>query len=166
MNAVPTAEGALEIIMRESSRSIYNLDVLVTGFGRIAKVLTKYLTALGANVTVAARKISDLSWARIAGCQAINIKDSDKVLHTFNAIINTIPAPVFTREHLLKLEKDCIIVDLASSSCIAGNTEKNITTAEGIKVIWALGLPGKVAPITSGEIIAETIFNIISERTK
>jgi dipicolinate synthase subunit A len=166
MNAVPTAEGALEIIMRESSRSIYNLNVLVTGYGRISKVLAKYLNALGANVTIAARKTSDLSWARIAGCTAININETDKILHSFNTIINTVPAPIFTREHLLKLEKDCIFVDLATYSCIFGHSEKGTSYVEGIKVIWALGLPGKAAPITAGEIIAETLFNIISEKIK
>ncbi|PWL71585.1 MAG: hypothetical protein DBY25_05690 [Clostridiales bacterium] len=34
----------------------------------------------------------------------------------------------------------------------------------GVKVIWALSLPGKVAPVTSGEIICDTIQNILAER--
>ncbi len=34
----------------------------------------------------------------------------------------------------------------------------------GVKTIWALSLPGKVAPITSGHIIASTVINILSER--
>ena len=33
----------------------------------------------------------------------------------------------------------------------------------GVKVIWALGLPGKVAPVTAGNIIKETICNILGE---
>ena len=33
----------------------------------------------------------------------------------------------------------------------------------GLHVIWALSLPGKVAPVTSGIIIKETISNMISE---
>jgi dipicolinate synthase subunit A len=33
----------------------------------------------------------------------------------------------------------------------------------GIKTVWALSLPGKVAPITSGAIIKDTILNIIAE---
>ena len=33
----------------------------------------------------------------------------------------------------------------------------------GVRVIWALSLPGKIAPITSGAIIKDTIMNIISE---
>ena len=34
----------------------------------------------------------------------------------------------------------------------------------GRKVIWALGLPGKTSPVTAGEIIAETIDNMLTER--
>lgn len=33
----------------------------------------------------------------------------------------------------------------------------------GVKVIWALSLPGKTAPVTSGAIIKDTIMNIINE---
>ena len=33
----------------------------------------------------------------------------------------------------------------------------------GLKVIWALSLPGKTAPLTSGKIIKETISNIFYE---
>ena len=33
----------------------------------------------------------------------------------------------------------------------------------GVKAIWALSLPGKVAPVTSGKIIRDTIYNILTE---
>jgi len=36
----------------------------------------------------------------------------------------------------------------------------------GIKVIWALSLPGKVAPVSAGTIIKETITNVIAEMKK
>jgi dipicolinate synthase subunit A len=38
-------------------------------------------------------------------------------------------------------------------------------TGKGIRVkaIWALSLPGKVAPITAAKFIKETVFNIIGE---
>ena len=34
---------------------------------------------------------------------------------------------------------------------------------DGLKVIWALSLPGKIAPASSGAIIKDTIMNIIKE---
>lgn len=33
----------------------------------------------------------------------------------------------------------------------------------GIKTIWALSLPGKVAPVTAAVFIKETVYNIIDE---
>lgn len=33
----------------------------------------------------------------------------------------------------------------------------------GIKVIWALSLPGKVAPVTAGKAIRSAIYNIMTE---
>lgn len=33
----------------------------------------------------------------------------------------------------------------------------------GVKAIWALSLPGKVAPVTAGRVIKNTIYNILSE---
>lgn len=33
-----------------------------------------------------------------------------------------------------------------------------------LKLIWALALPGKVAPVTSAEFIKDTIYNILQRR--
>jgi len=163
MNAAITAEGALEIIMREQARTVMGMNVLVTGYGRIAKVLSRYLCALGAHVTVAARKTSDLTWARIMCCEAAALDEIDKVLGEFDTVINTVPAQLFDRERLFRLKKDCLIIDLASKTGIA---DMELARSAGVKVIWALSVPGKVAPITAGYIIADTILNIIAENEK
>jgi dipicolinate synthase subunit A len=161
LNAVVTAEGAIEIIMRERARSIMGMNVLVTGYGRIAKVLSGYLRALGANVTVCARKFSDLAWARINGCAAVHINDVDEILCELDTVVNTVPAQIFDRSRLVRLRDDCLIVDLASKT---GIEDMELAKDVGVKVIWALSIPGKVAPITAGEIIADTILNIIAEQ--
>jgi dipicolinate synthase subunit A len=153
--------------MREKARAVLGLRVLVTGYGRIAKVLSGYLRALGANVTVCARKFSDLAWARLAGCSAVHIKEVDSVLGEFDTVVNTIPAQVFDRGRLMRLKRDCLVVDLASkpgvqSTGFPGDFE--LAKEIGVEVIWALSIPGKVAPITAGEIIADTIINIINEK--
>ena len=56
--------------------------------------------------------------------------------------------------------KDTLIIDLASKP---GGVDMDAARDLGVKVIWALGLPGKVAPVTAGNIIKETICNIFSE---
>lgn len=138
MNAVPTAEGALEIIMRESGSTVCGMNILLTGYGRISKVLIKYLTALGANVTVCARKCSDLAWAEIMGCKSIHLSQLDSTLKEYDTIVNTVPAQLFYRERLLKLKPDCLMVDLASKT---GVESFEIAKNAGVNAIWALSLP-------------------------
>lgn len=161
LNAVPTSEGALELAMHELATTVYGLNVLVTGMGRISKVLIKALIGLGAKVTVTARKYADLEWAKIFGCEGIHIKDINDTLEKFDLIFNTVPFMIFDEKKLIKLKESCLVIDLASKP---GGVDFDSASKIGVKVIWALSLPGKVAPVTSGQIIAGTIKNILSER--
>ena len=53
-------------------------------------------------------------------------------------------------------------IDLASAP---GGVDAEAAERLGIKVISALSLPGKVAPETAGEIIKNTVYNIIKEES-
>ncbi len=161
LNAVPTAEGAVQIAMRERTSVLYKSKVLITGFGRISKVLIKILSAMGAELTVTARKNSDLQWAEIAGCNAVHISEFINIANQFDIIFNTIPAMILDKNVLNKVKKEALIIDLASKP---GGVDFEYAKALGIKTIHALALPGKIAPVTAGEIIACTAFNILKER--
>ncbi len=163
LNAVPTAEGAVQIAMEETASTIYGQNILITGFGRISKVLIKILNGMGANVTVTARKYSDLAWAEIYGCKSVHTSSLHECIDKFDIIFNTVPAVLFDEYMLNKLRKDTLMIDLASKP---GGVDFNIAGKLGLKVIWALSLPGKVAPVSSGEIIAGTVLNILKERGK
>ncbi|MBQ6991956.1 MAG: hypothetical protein IJN50_03470 [Clostridia bacterium] len=43
LNAIPTAEGAIQIAMEASERTINGSKILILGFGRIGKILAKML---------------------------------------------------------------------------------------------------------------------------
>ena len=58
------------------------------------------------------------------------------------------------------MKKECLIIDLASNP---GGVDRVASKKLGIKTIWALSLPGKVAPLTSAEFIRDTIYNILKE---
>ena len=51
--------------------------------------------------------------------------------------------------------------------CLASEMESAAlfccAAALGVRVIWALSLPGKVAPVTSGRYIKDTIYHIMEE---
>ena len=160
MNSLVTAEGALQLAMEESSETIFGQKILITGFGRIAKALARMLAAMGADVTVCARKKSDIVWAEIFGCKGKSFDILDKNTD-FGIIFNTVPAEIFDRKRLSLINPDTLIIDLASKP---GGVDFVYASEQGIRTIWALSLPGKVAPVTSGEIIARTVKNIIEER--
>ena len=160
LNAVPTAEGAIQIAMQEMPTVLFGQKCLITGFGRISKVLCHNLLALGMDVTVSARKFSDLAWIGIYGAKKLPIANIGERIERFDLIINTVPAKIFDRELLDKIRKDSLVIDLASKP---GGIDFDSARELGVNTIWALSLPGKVAPISAGQIICDTIQNILSE---
>lgn len=161
MNAVPTAEGTIQILMEELPTTLFSQRCLVTGYGRLSKVLCRLLTALGVDVTVTARKYGDLAWARISGCEAVHISELKQRIGAYDFIINTVPAMLFTQDVLARVKPDSLVIDLASKP---GGVDFDMAKNLGVRTIWALSLPGKVAPISSGAIICDTIRNILAER--
>ena len=158
-NAIPTAEGALAIAMEELPITIFGSKVLVTGYGRVAKTAAKTFSALGASVTVAARKYSDLAWAGFDGCKTEHISNLSSAVKGKDRIIISVPSVIFDKS-VLKNTKG-LIIDLASKP---GGVDFEAAKELGSRVVWALSLPGKTAPVTAGYIIARTITNILSEQ--
>lgn len=160
-NAIPTAEGAIEIALSEMPITLFKSRALVTGYGRVGKVMAEKLRVLGAEVTVSARKYSDFAWIEEAGMNAVHTSDLVLYADKFDLIVNTIPAVVLTEDALKRVRKEALIIDLASKP---GGVDFNTAKGLGKNVIWALSLPGKCAPVTSGEIIKEAVLNILAQK--
>ncbi len=159
-NAIPTAEGALEIALSEMPITLFGANVLVTGYGRCGKVMADRLFKMGANVTVSARKFSDFAWIESAGMKSVHTGSLALTASKFDLIINTVPSVVLTEAVLSQVRDDALIIDIASKP---GGVNLEAAKRLGKKVIWALSLPGKCAPVTSGKIIKETLMNIFAE---
>ena len=159
LNALPTAEGAIECAMREYEGTISGSKCLVAGFGRIGKILAHKLVLLGANVTVSARKPSDLAYVKALGYNALNTENL-RTVKRFDIAFNTIPKLIFDRELLMNTDTNTLIIDLAS---LPGGVDFDTAEKLGIYAVRALSLPGKCAPKTAGEIIKTTVFDIIKE---
>lgn len=160
LNAVSTAEGTIKIAIEETPRNLHSSNILVLGFGRIGKILANMLKGIGANVACEARKNSDLAWIKAYGYEPIPISNLKENLNRFDIIINTIPYIILDKDNLENVRKDALIIDLASNP---GGVDKETIKEKQIKFVWALSLPGKVAPITSAEFIKETLYNIFNE---
>jgi len=160
LNAIPTAEGAIQIAMEELPVTLNGNRILVLGYGRVGKTLSKMLAGIGADVYVEARKYSDIAWIKAYGYKPVYINELKNVIGDMAVIYNTIPYKILDAEVLDMLGKDCLIIDLASKP---GGVDFERAKELGIKVIWALSLPGKVAPVTAAGYIKQTIYNIIEE---
>lgn len=160
LNAIPTAEGAIQIAMEELPVTIHSSKVMILGYGRVGRVLSKMLSGLGAEVYVEARKYSDIAWIKACGQIPVYINQLQQHIGNMDIVFNTIPCVLLDSAMLESIRRDCLIIDLASKP---GGVDFERAKTLGIKVIWALSLPGKVAPVTAANFIKQTVYNIIEE---
>jgi dipicolinate synthase subunit A len=146
--------------MEELPVTLNGSRILILGYGRLGKVLARMLSGIGAEVWAEARKYSDLAWMKANGINSVYINDLNDYLCKMDVIYNTIPSRILDGERLEKLSRECLVIDLASKP---GGVDFERAKALGIKVIWALSLPGKVAPVTAANYMKQTIYNIIEE---
>jgi len=160
LNAIPTAEGAIQTAMEERPYTLSRSNCLVVGYGRIGKVLSSMLKGLNVNVSVSARKFEDLAWIKAYGMYPVLTNELDRIIDQYDIVFNTVPAPVIDKQVLKKSKKSTLFIDLASKP---GGIDFEEARLCGIDTIWSLSLPGKVAPATAGEFVKDTILNIIEQ---
>lgn len=153
-------EGAIQIAMEELPSTLHGARALVIGYGRLGKLLAHRLSALGAKVSVAARSCADLAWIEAYGYGVEHSGQLEGWLCCYDLVVNTVPARMLDGSVLSDLRPGCLVIDLASKP---GGVDFDAASRLGIKAIWALSLPGKVAPVTAGRSIRTTIYNILNE---
>ena len=163
-NIIPTVEGAIYVAMENTKYTIHGSNCLILGYGRIGKLLSKTLKDLGANVSVEARKDSDISWIKVYRYKDIHLDSLSKELdkNRYDIIFNTIPTLILDDKKLKIIKdknKDTLIIELASNP---GGVDYIKANEYNISVIKALGLPGRIAPYSSAKYIKEAIDKILN----
>lgn len=162
-NAVPTAEGALGILIDRTPGTIRGSKGLVIGYGRIGTVLVNQLSLLGAKVTASARKDTDLGRIAAAGHRAERTGLWEQSMEQYDYIVNTVPAQVLTEREYRLMLPDVILLELASEP---GGFDEALCRGFGLTLIRAPGLPGKCAPKTAGAAIAGAVLRILESESK
>ncbi len=163
-NALPSAEGAIMVAMENTDRVIEGMKVLISGYGRIGKLLAEKLKALGASVSVAARRDEVLCEISMSGFNSIDTKSCEemtKALENCEVIFNTVPVQIFTKQIIDSSKNSPLYIEIASSP---GGIDIPAARSRGIPIIFAPSIPGKYAPSSAGEYIFETIEDILSQR--
>lgn len=142
-NALATAEGAIAMAITHTDRLLAGAVVAILGFGRIGKQLCRLLLAMGAKVTVAARRESDLAFAATMGADVQPLYQMKETLEKYTMIFNTIPIKMLKSSDFDGFSKDGIFFDLAP---IYDGTED-------VRIIRCPALPYRYAPKSAGELI-------------
>ena len=158
LNTIATAEGAIEVAIKNTDTILHGKNVLILGFGRVAKIVAKKFQGLSANITCAARKPSDFAWITALGYNLIDINTIETEFWDFDIVINTVPKIIVDKDRMKFMKKNVLLIDLASEP---GGFDKNDAKTLDLKLICALALPGKIAPVTSAEFIKQTLYDNI-----
>lgn len=159
-NALPTVEGAIMLALEALPVTLDGCSVAILGYGRIGSLLAERLVALGANVTVFARKERDLAHARLRHCRSIPLNDFSlcQLSDECRIVFNTVPERIVTEKVLMSWNRDCVLMELAS---LPGGFDTVFAEKMGFPLIFAQGLPGKHFPETAGKMIAETVLDYL-----
>lgn len=160
LNAIPTAEGAIQLAMERMPTTIHNSRIWILGFGRVGQALALRLHALGAEVCILARSPAQRALAESLGLEAEPLRGMREWLHCPHLVINTVPAPLMGVEELSALREGAWVMDLASEP---GGVDRRAADTLGVPVVWARGLPGQVAPHTAAAYLKDTVYHIMEE---
>ena len=148
-NAELTAEAALSLVSTRLELSLSDASILIVGWGRIGRFLSKKLRALGSEISVMSKSVDNRAFVRALGMEALCPEDS--ALSRFDAVVNTAPARV--PAHPEALRRDCLVLELAS--------ERGFTPEAHENYIAAPGLPGRYAPLSAARLIYRTVKEVV-----
>lgn len=153
-NAIATAEGAIAELIRNCPYNIEGSKIIVTGYGYCGKAIAKKLGALGARVTVLARRSEVRKMAKQDGFYAADFAFGPEEAMGAVMLVNTVPAPVVTKLMIRELPRDAYILDIASNP---GGTDFSCAKESGISADLVLGIPGRFSPKASAYILARAM---------
>lgn len=158
-NSIPTAEGVIANIIQNTDYTIDGANIVVLGYGRCGKTLAQKLAGLGANVSVGIiREKNDDFLIQNEIKVFYTNHDMKENIENSDIIINTVPILLLDEYALNAVKEGTYIIDIASSPY---GVDFESAKRKGINAVLLPGIPGKIAPITAGEILAKKIESII-----
>ena len=151
-NAYLTAEGAVGLAMRSIDGAVFGKRALVTGYGRIAAYTARLLKALGADVTVFARREISRTKACLDGHKAIGQKGLCDAISNTDIVFNTVPAIIFGEAEAAHFSSRQVYIELASSPF---GIDKALADRHNLEITDGSSLPSRYCPVAAGGYIAE-----------
>lgn len=162
-NTIGTAEGMIAEAIARSPGNLYKSKCLVFGYGRCGSALVSLLKGFSCEVAVCEKEAHAAARAEIFADRIVSPGELPGYLKEVPYIFNTVPALVLSKAALGYVRKDALILDLASAP---GGVDYEAASKLGMEAVLLPGLPGKYAPKSSGEILAEAIVEKLKDRKK
>lgn len=153
-NAMITAEAVVAKVIENSLYSVCGQKILITGYGRCARQIAIKLAALGAVIVIVARSREARKDARADGFVATDFVYAPQETCSANTVINTVPACVITERLFREMQKDVLVIDIASAP---GGCKLSAAEKYQIPVCVALGLPGIYTTKSSAKVLGDAI---------
>ncbi len=158
-NSVPTAEGVIYHMIKNTDTTIHQSSVLVVGSGRTGITIARDLDALGANVSVTYRRAKDEARLFEMGVEPLHIDLMVPALPHYDVIVNTVPVLLFDKQALDQVKQDAYIIDVSSKP---GGVDFDYAKKIGINAELAGSLPSYIAPKTAAYYLYRFIKNYIT----
>lgn len=156
INAIITAEGTIQKLIKENEKSLFESKVCILGYGRVSKALSRRLVPLCETLIIYNNPSINYIYSKIDNINSRTINHFKHEAKNFDVIINTIPSLIITEDILNSLNNSTLIIDLAS---LPGGIDFEKAKEKNIKTIHYLGIPGKI----SSKSAANAIFNFLKE---
>lgn len=150
-----TCEGIIERLVNLSTRAIYGSNTIIIGYGRLGQILANILKSMKVHVIIAARSPKDRTTAKVNGFTPIHLTDLCSTINQVDFVINTVPVEVIDHTCIDAIENDDLIILDASSKPYGFDLD--YANKKNIAAFILPQIPGKVAPKSSGEIMAKYI---------
>ena len=159
-NAELTAEGALARILRHKGRVLPGRLAVVTGFGRVGRAMAQRLCAMGAFVVVCARNEGQMQAAHELGAHPVPLAELGTMAKRADVVVNTVPALLLGRPILERMDRNTLLVELASAPY---GIDLDAAVQLGLEVALESGLPGRYAPKDAGEALFACVRRALDE---
>lgn len=159
LNAIPTAEGCLALLMQGRRTTLWGSELLVLGYGRVGQAIGRRALALGMAVSAVDRLSARRAAAEADGCRAWEAEALAAAADGADTVVNTVPAPLLDAATLARLAPGARVIELAGH----GAADLDAAARLGVCLVPAPGLPGKYAPDTAGQFIARAVLSILKQ---
>ena len=147
-NVQLTAEGILYLLLKETTKSIFEQSIDLVGYGYVGQATHELFTKVG----ISHRIIDKCEGITGDGVQVLSLENWKK-MNPAEVIINSAPVLVADEETTVKWSEETFFIDIASGA--VGADQK---TKERIRYFAAPPLPGLVAEESAGKMLADYIL--------